>query len=226
MTCGTRTWRGSGWRRSRRRPTRCSGCTAPTSSGCRTRRSGSRPASAGRSTPRCRPPGSRRRRAAGTASTSTARSSELLLALGYDVSRHVGGVHGPVGPAEGDLTNHLVLTVRGLPTDAHPDGTWYVDAGLGDALHEPMPLRSRHLRPASVPPRARAGVRRHRRLAPHPRPDRRVHRHDLAGRADGHGRVRRAERVAVDVARVRLRALPHRATARRRPASTSCAASR
>ena len=68
--------------------------------------------------------------------------SELLLALGYDVSRHVGGVHGPVGPAESDLTNHLVLTVRGLPTDAHPDGTWYVDAGLGDALHEPMPLRT------------------------------------------------------------------------------------
>ncbi len=38
------------------------------------------------------------------------------------------------------MTNHLVLTVNGLPTNANPDGTWYVDAGLGDALHEPIPL--------------------------------------------------------------------------------------
>ena len=67
--------------------------------------------------------------------------SELLRALGYDVVRHVGGVHGPNGPSEADLGNHLVLTVRGLPTQAHPEGTWYVDAGLGDALHEPLPLR-------------------------------------------------------------------------------------
>jgi N-hydroxyarylamine O-acetyltransferase len=68
--------------------------------------------------------------------------SELLRDLGYDVVRHVGGVHGPDGPAEADLGNHLVLTVRGVPTDEHPEGTWYVDAGLGDALHEPLPLRA------------------------------------------------------------------------------------
>jgi arylamine N-acetyltransferase len=68
--------------------------------------------------------------------------SELLRALGYDVVRHVGGVHGPEGPAERDFTNHLVLTVRDLPTDANPDGNWYVDAGLGDALYEPLPLRA------------------------------------------------------------------------------------
>jgi arylamine N-acetyltransferase len=67
---------------------------------------------------------------------------ELLGALGYDVVRHVGGVHGPDGPSEAELTNHLVLTVRGLPSDDHPDGTWYVDAGLGDALHDPLPLRA------------------------------------------------------------------------------------
>jgi arylamine N-acetyltransferase len=67
--------------------------------------------------------------------------SELLRDLGYDVVRHVGGVHGPGGPTEADLGNHLVLTVRGLPTADHPEGTWYVDAGLGDALHEPLPLR-------------------------------------------------------------------------------------
>jgi N-hydroxyarylamine O-acetyltransferase len=65
--------------------------------------------------------------------------SVLLESLGYDVTRHVGGVHGPVRVPE-EMGNHLVLTVGGLPTDANPDGTWYVDAGLGDALHEPVPL--------------------------------------------------------------------------------------
>jgi arylamine N-acetyltransferase len=64
----------------------------------------------------------------------------LLGSLGYDVVRHVGGVHGPGGATEDSMTNHLVLTVGGLPTDANPHGTWYVDAGLGDALHEPLPL--------------------------------------------------------------------------------------
>jgi N-hydroxyarylamine O-acetyltransferase len=67
--------------------------------------------------------------------------SELLRALGYDVTRHLGGVHGPDGATEAEMGNHLVLTVAGLPTDTNPEGTWYVDAGLGDALHEPLPLR-------------------------------------------------------------------------------------
>jgi arylamine N-acetyltransferase len=38
------------------------------------------------------------------------------------------------------MGNHLVLTVSALPTEANPSGTWHVDAGLGDALHEPLPL--------------------------------------------------------------------------------------
>lgn len=67
--------------------------------------------------------------------------SELLRAVGYDVTRHVGGVHGPDGPSEDAMANHLVLTVAGLPSDANPDGTWYVDAGLGDALYDPLPLQ-------------------------------------------------------------------------------------
>jgi arylamine N-acetyltransferase len=66
--------------------------------------------------------------------------SVLLESLGYEVHRHVGGVHGPVPVPELEMANHLVLTVAGLPTDANADGTWYVDAGLGDALHEPAPL--------------------------------------------------------------------------------------
>ena len=66
--------------------------------------------------------------------------SLLLAALGYRVTRHVGGVHGPEGPNTAALTNHLVLVVSDLPTNANPGGRWYVDAGLGDALHEPMPM--------------------------------------------------------------------------------------
>ena len=66
--------------------------------------------------------------------------SELLRRLGYRVARHVGGVHGPAGPSVAEMTNHLVLTVSGLPSATNPDGVWYVDAGLGDALHEPLPL--------------------------------------------------------------------------------------
>jgi N-hydroxyarylamine O-acetyltransferase len=64
----------------------------------------------------------------------------LLGSLGYAVTHHVGGVHSPLGPDAAMLTNHLVLTVSGLPTSEHPSGVWYVDAGLGDALHEPLPL--------------------------------------------------------------------------------------
>jgi arylamine N-acetyltransferase len=66
--------------------------------------------------------------------------SELLMSLGYTVTRHVGGVHREGSPYADSMTNHLVLTVAGLPTDENPSGEWYVDAGLGDALHEPVPL--------------------------------------------------------------------------------------
>jgi arylamine N-acetyltransferase len=65
---------------------------------------------------------------------------ELLRSLGYVVRRHVGGVHGAAGPDASSVGNHLVLTVSELPTDENPSGVWYVDAGLGDALHEALPL--------------------------------------------------------------------------------------
>jgi N-hydroxyarylamine O-acetyltransferase len=68
--------------------------------------------------------------------------SELLAALGYRVVRHVGGVHGPDGPSLEAMTNHLVLTVHDLPSEQNPSGDWYVDVGLGDALHDPLPLRA------------------------------------------------------------------------------------
>jgi N-hydroxyarylamine O-acetyltransferase len=65
--------------------------------------------------------------------------ARLLSELGYTVSRHVGGVHrGAPDPAA--MTNHLVLITSDLPTDSNRGGRWYVDAGLGDALHEPLPL--------------------------------------------------------------------------------------
>jgi N-hydroxyarylamine O-acetyltransferase len=65
--------------------------------------------------------------------------SELLRTLGYDVTRHVGGVQNR--DAEPGVTgDHLVLTVRGLPSAANPGGEWLADVGLGDALREPLPL--------------------------------------------------------------------------------------
>ncbi|MEV6488990.1 arylamine N-acetyltransferase [Actinoplanes sp. NPDC051633] len=66
--------------------------------------------------------------------------SELLRALGYSVTRHVGGVQGSAELPAGVTANHLVLTVSGLPSEASPEGRWFVDLGLGDALHEPLPL--------------------------------------------------------------------------------------
>jgi arylamine N-acetyltransferase len=64
----------------------------------------------------------------------------LLRSLGYAVHAHVGGVHGPDGPSPDARGNHLVLTVDLPPNEESPDGRWYVDAGLGDALHDPLPL--------------------------------------------------------------------------------------
>ncbi len=66
----------------------------------------------------------------------------LLSSLGYRVRYHMGGVHGPGGPDPTARGNHLVLTVDGLPSSNNPAGRWYVDVGLGDALHEPLPLRA------------------------------------------------------------------------------------
>ncbi|MEU4619721.1 arylamine N-acetyltransferase [Actinoplanes sp. NPDC023801] len=66
--------------------------------------------------------------------------SALLRALGYRVTRHVGGVQGNDAPAPEITANHLVLTVSGLPSDESPDGDWLVDLGMGDGLHGPLPL--------------------------------------------------------------------------------------
>jgi arylamine N-acetyltransferase len=64
----------------------------------------------------------------------------LLSWLGYAVRSHPGGVRADGLPESRSMGNHLVLTVSALPTEANPSGTWHVDAGLGDALHEPLPL--------------------------------------------------------------------------------------
>ncbi len=68
--------------------------------------------------------------------------SLLLEALGYDVVWHRAGVqnHSEPQPVGADIANHLALTVHGLPTRESPSGDWLVDVGLGDALHEPIPL--------------------------------------------------------------------------------------
>jgi N-hydroxyarylamine O-acetyltransferase len=68
--------------------------------------------------------------------------SLLLGALGYDVRMHRAGVQPRSAPRPPGTAwaNHLALTVHGLVTDDCPSGEWLVDAGLGDALHEPLPL--------------------------------------------------------------------------------------
>ncbi|KOU24249.1 arylamine N-acetyltransferase [Streptomyces sp. WM6372] len=61
----------------------------------------------------------------------------LLQALGYTVSWHRGGVHSTSRtPPPGATGDHLTLTV------ACEGQSWFVDVGLGDALHEPLPLRA------------------------------------------------------------------------------------
>ncbi len=62
----------------------------------------------------------------------------LLHSLGYAVSRHLGGVQGPV--PSGANGNHLVLLVADLPSPDCPGGLWYCDVGLGESPYEPLPL--------------------------------------------------------------------------------------
>ncbi|HEX5200861.1 MAG TPA: arylamine N-acetyltransferase [Actinoplanes sp.] len=66
--------------------------------------------------------------------------SALLLALGYRVTRHFGGVQSNASGTAGATGSHLVLTVSDLPSEAAPDGRWLADLGMGDGLHEPVPL--------------------------------------------------------------------------------------
>jgi N-hydroxyarylamine O-acetyltransferase len=69
--------------------------------------------------------------------------SLLLSELGFDVVWHRAGVQNreePNPPGAG-RANHLALTVHGLPSGDNPAGDWFVDVGLGDALHEPLPLQ-------------------------------------------------------------------------------------
>jgi len=87
----------------------------------------------------------------------------LLSALGFDVVWHRAGVqnHADPAPPGSILANHLALTVHGLESDDCPSGIWLADVGLGDALHEPIPLREGvyaqgpfryRLRPSEVDP--------------------------------------------------------------------------
>jgi arylamine N-acetyltransferase len=66
--------------------------------------------------------------------------AEVLRSLGYVVDLHVGAVRAAGMPEEHSVGNHVAVTVSELPSDDNPQGVWYVDAGLGDALHEPLPL--------------------------------------------------------------------------------------
>lgn len=59
--------------------------------------------------------------------------AQLLTELGYQVTRHRGGVQTKTRPARVD-SSHMVLTVR------LGDEDWLADAGLGDGLLRPIPV--------------------------------------------------------------------------------------
>lgn len=94
--------------------------------------------------------------------------SLLLEWLGFDVHRHLGGVQPKPSPANpkptaGASGNHLAVTVSGLDGGGGDAGEWMADAGLGDALHDPIPLVAGdivqgpfrfRLRPSEAEPRA------------------------------------------------------------------------
>ena len=114
--------------------------------------------------------------------------SELLrVARLRRAPRHVGGVHGPAGPSADELTNHLVLTVAGLPTEANPPARGTSMPGSATPCTSRCRSR-RRVRAGSVPARARRDAGRRRRLAPHPRPGRELRRDELASGARWHGR--------------------------------------
>ncbi len=64
----------------------------------------------------------------------------LLTHLGYRVSINPANVHGTAGPERIKLENHVAIIAEGLPCENNPDGRWWVDVGLGDALHKQIPL--------------------------------------------------------------------------------------
>jgi len=66
--------------------------------------------------------------------------SELLTHLGYRVTRHVAAVHDGDVPTDASWGNHVALVVHDLVGFDNPSGRWYVDVGLGDALHAPLPI--------------------------------------------------------------------------------------
>jgi N-hydroxyarylamine O-acetyltransferase len=66
----------------------------------------------------------------------------LLEALGYEVTRRRGTVQPPPDQAPNRHLNHLVVLVHGLPTSAHPEGTWWTEVGLGDGATQPLALRA------------------------------------------------------------------------------------
>ena len=63
--------------------------------------------------------------------------SALLTALGYQVTWHRAGVQatGEVDAPGPERANHVTLLVSGLS-----EHDWMADVGMGDGLHEPLPL--------------------------------------------------------------------------------------
>ena len=169
--------------------------------------------------------GSRCRGGAATASISTARSASCC-GRSATPSRAMS----VACTARAALMPRCSRTISSSPSRSCPRpsirrAVWYVDAGLGDALYEALPLTAGALRPGPVPSALERDGRRRRRLAPDPRPAGELHRDELA---DGAGGDHRRSRSAIGgCRRRRSRAssawLPRSIGMRR--ASTSCAGS-
>lgn len=74
----------------------------------------------------------------------------LLNHLGYRVSINPANVHGAEGPERTILENHAAIIAEGLPCESNPQGRWWVDVGLADALHEQMPLMNATVRQGAM----------------------------------------------------------------------------
>lgn len=64
----------------------------------------------------------------------------VLRELGYDVVPAWGHNWDTEEERHDVHVGHLVVYVRGLPTDDNPGGRWWPDVGCGDGLREPLPL--------------------------------------------------------------------------------------
>ena len=149
--------------------------------------------------------------------------SVLLESLGYQVTRHVGGVHGPVAATEQEMANHLVLRWPASPPSRTPTapGTSTPVSATRSTSH---PARRR---PVEQPPfrmRLDETPGDDRRLAPHPRCRGRLRRDGVALGARRRSTSSAGSTSGSPPRPSRASSASSRSSGATPPASTSCAA--